>query len=110
MNTVRLTGKDIALLIDPYPKSSGLPEIKSANDATLLTVPSGDLPSKAGMVIDGPGEYEIKGAMITGVPARLHTDAAEDVKRAAVYSIVIDGNRIGFLGNIDPSLSGEQAE
>jgi L-ascorbate metabolism protein UlaG (beta-lactamase superfamily) len=70
MNCVRITGKDLAILCDPYPKSAGLGEIKLGGDATLLTLPGAELPLKAGMVIDSPGEYEIKGAAITGVPAR----------------------------------------
>lgn len=110
MNCIRLTGKDIALLCDPYPNSAGLPDIKSTQDATLLSQPSAAIPAKAGMVLDGPGEYEIKGAMITGVPAMLHTDTEADGKRATAYSIMIDGMRIGYLGNVSAVLSSEQAE
>jgi len=110
MNCVRLTSKDLAVLCDPYPKSSGLPEIKLTNDATLLSVPGSDVPTKPGMVIDSPGEYEVKGATITGVPARLHIDAPEDPPKAAAYSVVIDGIRVGYFGNIAAELSGEQIE
>lgn len=110
MNCVRLTGKDIALLCDPYAKSAGLPEIKSTNDATLLSQPGMEVPAKSGMVLDSPGEYEIKGSMITGVPAKLHIDAEEEKPAATVYSIMIEGLRIGYLGNIAAKLSNEQVE
>ena len=110
MNCVRLTGKDLALLCDPYPKTAGLPDIKLANDATVLSLPGSELPIKAGMVIDGPGEYEIKGATITGVAARLHIDEPEAFPKAAIYSIVIDGIRTAYIGNIAPELSNEQIE
>ncbi len=110
MNCIRLTGKDLAILCDPFPKSSGLPDIKLTNDATLLSALGGELPVKAGMVIDGPGEYEIKGASITGVPARMHIDEPDAPAAAAAYSILIDGVRIVYLGNIAPGLSNEQAE
>lgn len=110
MNCVRLTGKDLAVLCDPYSKSSGLPEIKLANDATLLSIVGGDVPAKAGMVIDSPGEYEIKGATITGVPARLHIDAPEVLPTATIYAVSIDGIRVGYFGNIAGELSGEQIE
>lgn len=110
MNAVRLTSKDVAILCDPYPVTSGLPEIKTIQDATLLSVPDGTPSAKSGMVLDGPGEYEIKGAMITGVPAQLHIDAEEDGRRSAVYSILIDGVRVGYVGNIAPKLSKDQIE
>lgn len=110
MNCVRLTSKDLAVLCDPYPKSSGLPEIKLSNDATLLSVAGSDVPAKPGMVIDSPGEYEVKGATITGVPARLHIDAPESPTKAAAYSVAIDGIRVGYFGNIAAELTGEQIE
>lgn len=110
MNCVRLTGKDLAILCDPYPADAALPPIKSSNNATLLSVPGAPAAANPGMVIDGPGEYEIKGATITGLPARLHTDDPDSPPLAAVYSILIDGVRIGYCGNIAPTLTSEQAE
>lgn len=111
MNCVRLTGKDIAVLADPYPKSAGLPDLKATADVTLLSVQ--DLPhaEKGGMVIDGPGEYEVKGSQIHGVGAHLHIDDPEkDPKRATVFTAVIDGVRVGIFGNIAPNLDNEQLE
>jgi L-ascorbate metabolism protein UlaG (beta-lactamase superfamily) len=110
MNCVRLTGKDLALLCDPFPSSAGLPDIKLTNDATLLSVQGGVVPAKPGMIIDGPGEYEIKGASITGVPANLHIDESGVPPAAAMYSILIDGIRVVYLGNVAAGLSNEQAE
>ncbi|HUC21066.1 MAG TPA: MBL fold metallo-hydrolase [Candidatus Polarisedimenticolaceae bacterium] len=113
INCVRVTAKDLAILIDPYAKSSGLPDIKGNNNVTLLSSPSPEdapIPAKSDMVIDRPGEYEIKGAMITGVPARLHIDEPSIPPGATVYAIVVEGIRIGYLGNIEPKLSNEQVE
>lgn len=110
MNSVKLSGKAITVLCDPAPKSAGLGDIKGTIDATLLTVVGQDTPAKPGMVIDGPGEYEVRGAMITGAPARLHTDAEEKGRQATVYAIQIDGIQVGFLGNIAPELSDDQIE
>lgn len=110
MNCVRLTGKDIAVICDPYPKSAGLPEIKSANDVTLLSSDQASAAAKGGMVIDGPGEYEVKGAMITGAPAQLHVDEADKPKKGTIYSVTFDGMRVGYLGNVAPDLSDRQVE
>ncbi|HEX7259317.1 MAG TPA: MBL fold metallo-hydrolase, partial [Candidatus Saccharimonadia bacterium] len=113
MNTVRLTGKDLAVLIDPYAKTSGLPDLKSHNNVILVSsrLEDGTLPpGKSDMVIDRPGEYEIKGAMITGVPARLHIDEPTAPATATVYVLMVEGVRIGYLGNIEPKLSNDQVE
>jgi L-ascorbate metabolism protein UlaG (beta-lactamase superfamily) len=106
MNCVRLTSKDIALLCDPY----AAPEIKLTNDASLLTFAGMPTPTKGGMVIDGPGEYELKGTMITGVPAQRYGAAADQPAEATIYNIVIDGIRVAYLGDVAASLSNEQAE
>jgi L-ascorbate metabolism protein UlaG (beta-lactamase superfamily) len=68
------------------------------------------VPAKPGMVIDGPGEYEVKGTMITGVPTRLHTDDPEARNTATMYSVAIDGVKVGLLGNIEPNLTDAQIE
>jgi L-ascorbate metabolism protein UlaG (beta-lactamase superfamily) len=120
MNCVRITSKDLAVLCDPYGKASGLADIKLTNDVTLLTLPVGDsgqgelkaaeLPAKAGMVIDGPGEYEVKGAMITGAPAKFNIDPEEAGQRAAIYAIMAEGLHVAYLGNVASELSAEQVE
>lgn len=51
------------------------------------------------MIIDGPGEYEIKGAMITGVP----------VGEQTAYSIEIDGINVCAIGQIE-TLENKQIE
>jgi len=60
------------------------------------------------MNVDGPGEYEVKGAMITGVPARLHID--EDGHRGTAYSILMDGVNVVVTGNISGKLDEDQVE
>lgn len=108
-NSIRITGKDIAIICDPVSRTSGLPVSRTANDVTLLSVAAQDPASeKGGMVIDGPGEYEVKGATITGAPARLHVD--EDGNRATIYAINVDGIQVAYLGNITPELSNQQVE
>jgi L-ascorbate metabolism protein UlaG (beta-lactamase superfamily) len=60
------------------------------------------------MVLDGPGDYEIKGAMITGVPAQLHLE--ESGQRGTVYSIVLDGVNVVVTGNISGKLPDDEVE
>jgi L-ascorbate metabolism protein UlaG (beta-lactamase superfamily) len=110
MNCVRIAGKDISILCDPYSKAAGMPDVKQAYEATLLTQRTENLPEKAGMVIDGPGEYEIAGSMITGVPAGLHFEDPEKGQNGTMYSVLVDGIRVAHVGNIAAGLSNEQVE
>jgi L-ascorbate metabolism protein UlaG (beta-lactamase superfamily) len=105
---VKLAGRNLSVVSDPIEGmniradvvtfSSNLQE----GEGEIYTAPSGV------MVLDGPGDYEIKGAMITGVPAQLHMD--ESGKRGAVYSIIIDGVNVVVTGNISGKLSEDEVE
>ena len=110
MNCVRLTGKDISVLCDPFPKTSGLGEIKLPNDVTLLSKNDLVQAEKLVMILDSPGEYEVKGTMITGIPAKLHINHEKEGDNSTIYAISIDGVRVAFLGNIAPEVKDKQLE
>lgn len=102
--SVKLSGKNLNVIVDPI----------GGGKADVVTVSGPNesgadwpLPSGA-MMIDGPGEYEVKGAMITGVPARLHID--ELGHRGTAYSILIDGVNVVIAGNISGKLDEDQVE
>ena len=58
-------------------------------------------------VVDGPGEYEIKGVPIAGIATFLKGEAAPDAaggradRRNMVYTIVLDGVTVCHLGRLD---------
>jgi L-ascorbate metabolism protein UlaG (beta-lactamase superfamily) len=102
--SVKLAGKSLNVVCDPT----------SLAKADVVTI-SGPAEQDAGwtnidgaMSVDVPGEYEVKGAMITGVPARLHID--ESGYRGTVFSIVIDGVNVVVTGNISGKLDEDQVE
>ena len=101
--SVKLSGKNLNVISDPIGAGKA--------DVVTLSGPAeaGEWPVLAGaMSIYSPGEYEVKGAMITGVPARSHLD--EDGYRSTVYSILIDGVNVVIAGNISGKLDAEQVE
>jgi L-ascorbate metabolism protein UlaG (beta-lactamase superfamily) len=105
--TVKLAGKNLDVVCDPSVEG----KVK-ANVVTWSAI-SPDTGFKFGslegaMVIDGPGEYEVKGVTISGVPARLHTD--EEGNRGCVYSILVDGVNVVVTGNIAGKLDEDQVE
>jgi L-ascorbate metabolism protein UlaG (beta-lactamase superfamily) len=100
--SVKLSSRNVTVLCDPTDTK------KTTVDAVLQTSPDTKVVAGEAMLIDGPGEYEVKGAMITGVPTRLHVDA--EGNRGTAYRVEADGLSVGFLGNIAPNLSNSQLE
>jgi len=102
--SVKLSGRNLNVVSDPTAnvKADVVVETGPAETDAGWHIPSG------AMAIDGPGEYEVKGAMITGVPARLHID--ESGYRGSAYSVLVDGVNVVIVGNIDGKLPEDQVE
>lgn len=79
-------------------------DLKVKADAILLTKPSKT--SSETIIIDGPGEYEIAGATVTGIEA---TDYKEQ-KPATVYLVNMDGLSIALCGKVAAKLNNDQME
>lgn len=100
---VRLTGKtsagEFTVLCDPYDaKATGLKMIRpSAVDLVLST--TGILPEfEAGPYrIVSPGEYEVRGVGVVGIP----------VGRTTIYRLEAEGIAIAHLGHLAQPLSAE---
>ena len=105
---VKLSGKSLTLVCDPLKADAGMAKASAKADAVTFSQESLTGVETSALVIDGPGEYEVKGAMITGVPARLHLD--EDGNRCTIYSIVLDGFNVVVLGNMFGELSASQVD
>jgi L-ascorbate metabolism protein UlaG (beta-lactamase superfamily) len=103
--SVKLSGKNLNVISDPL--TVGKADVVTISGPHPEEGKSWPVPETA-MAIDSPGEYEVKGAMITGVPARLHID--EDGHRGTTYSVVIDGVNVVIAGNISGKLDADQVE
>lgn len=102
--SVKLSGRNLTVVTDPVGVTKA--------DVVVVTGPAeteaGWPAVRGAMVIDGPGEYEVKGAMITGVPTRLHID--ENGHRGTAYSLRIDGVNVVVAGNSSGKLDEDQVE
>jgi L-ascorbate metabolism protein UlaG (beta-lactamase superfamily) len=105
--SVKISGKNLNVVCDPFGPDTGLGKFSAKADVVALTGPDEVRVAEA-LMIDAPGEYEVKGTSITGVPARLHID--EDGHRGTVYSILVDGVNVVVTGNIDGKLDEDQVE
>ena len=108
----RLRGKDAAVITDPCSKSSGYSLGRTSAD--LVTVSNGHPHHNAAdevggdpTVLDGPGEYEVRGVTVTGV--RTNLPHAEGTRNTA-YIIEVDDVRICHLGDLANLPSTDQIE
>jgi L-ascorbate metabolism protein UlaG (beta-lactamase superfamily) len=110
----RLRGRGAAAVTDPYPPTIGLK--LSRLDADLVTVSHEHANHNYTQVvreayeIHGPGEYEVAGISVIGVPT--YHDAEKGAKRGrnTVYLIEIDDVRICHLGDLGHRLEDSEAE
>jgi len=112
----KIKGKDLTVVIDPYnPAKTGhkLPKLEA--DVLLTTHEHDDHNYKEGvngyeLLIDGPGEYEIRNVFITGIP--VYHDAAQGAERGenTMFVVDIDGFTILHAGDLGHELAKETLE
>jgi hypothetical protein len=108
-NCITITTKKATVAIDDTVAAIGGKSPAKDGDILLFTQQyDGSVQIQPKLLIDNPGEYEVSGISIHGVPARLHIDEAD--MNAIMYRIIVDDVRIGVLGNVHPDLSEEQLE
>jgi L-ascorbate metabolism protein UlaG (beta-lactamase superfamily) len=107
----RLTERGMATVVtDPYDDSLGYPNLRLKGD--IVTV-SHDAPGHSNIdavkgerrEIAGPGEYEIGGVFITGIPTAKSGEAkkkkGDEPRRNTVFVFDYDGVTVAHLGDLD---------
>jgi L-ascorbate metabolism protein UlaG (beta-lactamase superfamily) len=107
-NCLRLTTKKASIVVDDNLEKLGLKPVTKPTDINLRT--STEIPTyPSRFTADMPGEYELSGVVIHGMPARGHMDE-EGKKTAVMYTVESDGVKVLIVGHIYPDLSEEQTE
>lgn len=115
-SSFKIRGRLATLVTDPYdPKMVGLKY--SRISAEIVTISHDhadhnqeDIVSGVKKVVDGPGEYEISGVSIIGIPT-FHDDAKGKLRgKNTVYIIEIDGVKVVHLGDLGHELSEKELE
>lgn len=111
----RIRGREATVLTDPCPPGSGYSIGKPGADIVTISHHHDNhdyvkAVSGSPRIIDGPGEYEIHGAFITGV-ATYH-DAKKGAERGPNVAFVIEMEdiKVCHLGDLGHTPSAEQAE
>jgi len=114
-SSFRIKGKSATVVFDPYDNSSTglkMPKVETA-DVVMVSHDHPDhnsvhsIPGSPFTVI-GPGEYEINGVTVVGVPTFHDDKNGEERGLNCVYKITIDDVNICHLGDLGHKLSDEQ--
>lgn len=111
----RLRGREAAVVVDPCAKSTGYSIGKpTANIVTVSHDHSGhnNVAAVAGSprVVEGPGEFEIAGVLITGIRTYHDQDEGATLGKNIAYVLELEGLRICHLGDLGHVPSPEQVE
>jgi L-ascorbate metabolism protein UlaG (beta-lactamase superfamily) len=104
-----LSAKKAQIVVDDNLDKLGLKSITKPGDISLRT--SREFPERTEAVFRAelPGEYEVSGVVIHGIPARSHMDE-EGKNNAVIYTIQADDTKVLVLGHIYQELSEDQLE
>jgi len=105
-NCLKITTKKATVFVDPV-----VPGVKvDTTKAKLTLVSNTNLVDYKGeeFIVDTPGEYEISGFSVQGLPAKAHMD--EKGESAIIFKIIHEGVSIVVTGHIFTKLSDEQLE
>lgn len=108
-NCLTLTTKQTRIVIDDTLESQGGKPVLKTGDVAIFTGAHGETATAPKLLLDSPGEYEVAGVSIYGIPARSHLEE-KAVKNATIYKIIHDDIRILITGHIYPELSESQLE
>jgi len=111
INTKNSKGEDLIIAIDPYNKEYGLkPPSKFGADILLVTHGHADhnnidliksTPvSPETFIISNPGEYEVRGIMIYGIPSFHDDKLGAERGKNTMYLIGTEGMWIAHLGDL----------
>lgn len=110
-----LKGDKAKLIIDPYEDKIGFKLPKLSSDILAITHDHFDhnnIKAISGdpFIISGPGEYEVKGISVTGIPTFHDDKDGQERGENLVYVIEIDGVKICHLGDLGHKLDDLQTD
>lgn len=111
----RIQSGELVLVTDPFSKDIGLkPPTGQADIVTVshdhddhnnISVIKGDP-----FVVDGPGEYSLKGISIVGIPSTHETANGGGEGENTIYVMDIEGMKVCHLGDQGAKLTNDQIE
>ena len=111
----RLKSRDAIIITDPYDKSLGLGNPGQRADIVTVSHQHPHHNAVAAvkgdpMVIDGPGEYEVRGVFITGVWSFSDAQEGKERGRNNIFLFHLDDLVVCHLGSLSSTLTPQQLE
>lgn len=123
---IRLRGKDAVVVADPYQSIVGPTGRGISGDIVTFSHPDDDPPRKAkgkrsrdgqtliptsletAFVLDGPGEYEVRNVLVTGVRTYRDDKRGAERGRQTAFVVEVDGLHTIHLGDVGHLLTEEK--
>ncbi len=107
---------DTVLAFNPVSKESKFKSGSFGADVALITNNHKDMNGseqasrgdREAFLVNGPGEYEVQGVFIKGVPSVTHYGSGESIN--TIYSVNLEGINICFLGSLGESNISSEAK
>ena len=114
--SVKVQFGDTTLAFNPVSKDAKLKPSKYGADIVLVSLGHEDMNGvdqvtfgeKKPFVVNGPGEYEVKGVFIKGFQSESNYDGEKRIN--TIYTVALEGMNICFLGAIDQSELPKEAD
>lgn len=107
-NALIIKSGALSVIVDPRLSLVGLKDLKVTGQIELVTDNNFAVEGDQKILINGPGEYEVSGVSIKGIPAKRHIDETD--QKVSIYQLEIAGQKIAILGHISGLLDESQLE
>lgn len=111
----KVLGKKVNVLIDPFdPSKVGTKLSKQEADVVLVTHDHYDhnntsvVKSEKFLLLDSPGEFEIKDSEFVGIDSFHDTTKGGDLGKNTIFTFDVDGINLCHLGDLGTELTSEQ--
>lgn len=116
LSCFKISSGDLTLVSDPFSKEVGLTPPRMQTDIVIISNNQDPAYNNRAsvsrdntFVIDGPGEFDVKGLFVHGIPSS--AKAMEGKPGSTIYGIRMEDIRLGFLGALkQKELTLEQLE
>lgn len=112
--TTKIGNEEVTIVTDPYSEKVGkLPRNLSANLLTISRVAhehhnNAEAVAEGAFRIDCPGEYEVKGIPVYGMPSLHEKKESKDYHKNTMFHFLVDDIRVVHLGGLREPLTDDQ--
>lgn len=111
----KITGKNVTVVTDPFDAKIGLKPPRAEADIITISHTHPDhnnleVIKGEPIIIDGPGEYSVRGVEIQGIGSYHDNSQGKERGTNTIYTIEVDNIKICHLGDLGQDLSDEQID